>query len=122
MFFNLVRRYGGPKHARTVDACAHDGERAQILDDCCCVEHLLAMRSANLLVQCPTLRTTHTELRISELSWNVAAVLSAGGNPLRPHGSPVMSPSQSATLPFPSAGKLNPHQKLTDTAFSSPFK
>ena len=33
-----------------VDACAHDGEWAQTKNDCCCVKHLMATRSANLLV------------------------------------------------------------------------
>ena len=36
---------------------------------------------------------------------DVNVVLSAGGNPLRAHGSPVMSPSQSTTVPFPVAGE-----------------
>ena len=33
-----------------VDACAHDGEWAQILNHCCCVKHLMAMLSVDLLV------------------------------------------------------------------------
>ena len=61
-------------------------------------------------------------MRISELSWNVAAVLSAGGNPLRPHGSPVMSPSQSATLPFPSPGKLTLIENTHRHSILQPFQ